>query len=55
VKKSVYCAGGVLLILVATVLGRIDGGGADVALLVGLGLALLIASADIPTKARVRS
>jgi hypothetical protein len=50
-KKALYAALGAALIVVATLLNRIDGGGADLLLLLVLGLALLLASADAPIRA----
>ena len=54
-KKITYCIAGAVFVLAATLLGRLDGGGLDLALLVVLVLMLLVASADLPAKARVRS
>ncbi len=50
-KKSVYAILGVTLVIVASVLRTLTGGSLDLVLLVGLGLALVIASADVPTRA----
>jgi hypothetical protein len=52
-KKTAYCVLGASLIALAAILGRMDGYGADTALLVALGVVLLIASADLPTKRSV--
>jgi len=52
-KKITYAICGATLVIVATVLRTIAGGGLDLALLVALGLVLLIASADIPQNRRV--
>jgi hypothetical protein len=51
VKKTAYVLTGSALIVVATLLNRLDGGGADLLLLLALGMALLVASADVPTRA----
>jgi len=50
-KKSIYAVLGVTLVIVATVLRTMAGGSLDLMLLVGLGLALIVASADVPTRA----
>jgi ABC-type nickel/cobalt efflux system permease component RcnA len=55
VKKAVYAVLGALLILSATALNRFAGGGVDLVLLMVLGLALLIASADVPTTLKQHS
>ncbi len=52
-KKAIYAVLGVALVIVASVLRTLAGGGIDLVLLVGLGLALIVASADVPTKGRV--
>ncbi len=49
-KKSVYAAGGTLMVIVAVLLKTLAGGGPELALLLIVGLALLLASADMPTK-----
>ncbi len=50
-KKITYAILGVTLVIVASVLRTMAGGSLDLALLVGLGLALIVASADVPTRA----
>jgi hypothetical protein len=50
VKKVSYVAAGTLLVVVATLVQRFDGGGADVAGMIVLGVVLLIASVDVPTR-----
>ncbi len=50
-KKVVYVLCGVTLVIVATVIRALAGGSLDLMLLVGLGLALIVASADVPTRA----
>ncbi len=49
-KKSTYAAGGTLMLIVAVLLKTLAGDGPELALLLIVGLALLLASADIPTK-----
>ncbi len=50
-KKTTYAVLGVTLVIVATVIRTLAGGSLDLMLLVGLGLALIVASADVPTRA----
>ncbi len=50
-KKVAYVMCGTVLVIVATVLRILAGGGLDLVLLVGLGLVLIVASADVPSRA----
>lgn len=51
-KKTVYAVLGAVLIVVATLVNRVDGGGVDLMLMIAIGVTLLLASADLPTKSR---
>jgi membrane-bound ClpP family serine protease len=51
-KKSVYALAGAVMIVVATLTRTVAGGGAELLLLIVVGLALLIASADLPQARR---
>jgi hypothetical protein len=54
-KKITYALTGAVLIVVATLTNRIDGGGPDIAGMFALGLALLLASIDFPQPRRSTS